>query len=426
MTINELMNSIYRFDILLKNFDTSNPDTRELWRLRKEIFEGFKDVKFEERYERQKAWNNFISLSDTLREKQVLVNKENENFAEEANRKLYNLDKAINGGFIDRNFVKEDFTELRQKMNEIFEIIKLHRWPSKETKSAAWEKFNSLREQLRDKENAFYENIRNKSTKRIEHSSELTDKVLRAINACDPDTPLESLLDILGQLALYATGMGFLFLFIDWLTGNKNEKPENPLKKKSQSLNDIRKFINDNKEDITREDKQKIFSKLDTVQSDLNRAWSDYKEQRENKKHEWERNQRQFLTKLESRLANQVAFKNKLEGFEEKQQNFISKLEQRLSNQQDYLRKQESHLEDLEEKYYSAYSDSFKDRVSDWISETKEKISDIENDIEQIQEKIKEAENNISELPCKIRKLENEIEELEGKIKDIRHNLRDY
>lgn len=423
MTATELLNSINRFDKLLDDFDTSNPDSRELWRLRKEIFAGFKEVRFDEKYERQNAWENFTSLADTLREKQNLVNKENEKFAEEANRKIESLDNSINGGFFGKDLGKEDFAELRQKMNEAFEIIKQHRWPSKEVKNTAWEKFNSLREQLKEKENNFYGNIREKITKRIDHSSELTDKILNTIDACDPDSPLEGLLDLLGKLALYAIGIGFLFDFFDWLTGSKNDKPENPLRIKSQSLKDIRKFINDNKDDITREDKQKIFSRLDTVQSDLNRAWDDYKEQKESKKHEWERKQREFLAKLESRLANQIAFKNKLEGIEEKQQNFLDKLEKRLTNQQDYLKKQEDRLEDLEDKYNDAYSDSFRDKVSGWIEEAKEKISEIENDIEQLEEKIREVENDIEELPDKITNLENDIEELEEKIEEIRRKL---
>ena len=60
MTATELLNSINRFDKLLDDFDTSNPDSRELWRLRKEIFAGFKEVRFDEKYERQNAWENYL------------------------------------------------------------------------------------------------------------------------------------------------------------------------------------------------------------------------------------------------------------------------------------------------------------------------------------------------------------------------------
>lgn len=423
MTTSELLHCIDRFDKLLDDFDTSNPDSRELWRLRKEIFAGFKEVRFDEMNKRQNAWENFTSLSNKLRERQDLVNKENEKFAEEVNRKLDSLDNSINGGFFGNNLGKEDFAELRQKMNETLEIIKQHRWPSKEIKNTAWEKFNSLRVQLKEKENKFYSNIREKITKRIDHSGELTTKILNTIEACDPDSPIEGLLDLLGKLALYATGIGFLFDFLDWLTGSKNDKPENPLRIKSQSLKDIRKFINDNKDNITREDKLKIFSRLDAVQSDLNRAWNDYKEQKESKKHDWERKQREFLSKLESRLSNQISFKNKLEGVQEKQQNYLDKLEKQLTNQQDYLKKQEDRLEDLEDKYNDAYSDSFRDKVSGWIDEAKEKISEIENNIEQLQEKIRVVENDIEELPDKIRKLEGNIEELEENVEEIRHKL---
>lgn len=423
MTAFELLDKIHNLDRLLDNFGSSNPDSRELWGLRKEISAAFKEVRFDERQERQDAWEKFILLCNSLRQKQDEVNRENEKFAEDANRRINDIENSLSEGLFSKSLDKDDFASIKQKLFDTFEIIKQHRWPSKDIKTAAWDKYNLLRDKLREKENKFYSEIREKKTKRIDHSGELTNKILNTIDACDPNTSLDALFDLLGKLALYATGIGFIFDFIDLLTGSKDNKPANPLKVKSQSLKDIRKFINDNKDDITREDKQKIFSRLDIVQSDLNRAWDDYKEQRETKKHEWERKQRDFVGKLESRLSNQISFKSKLENVLNKQQAFVTKLESRLENQQDFLRKIKGQLDDLEDKYNDAHSDSFRDRVSGWIDEKKSKISEVEDDIDQLKDKIRDVENDIEELPDKIRNIENDIEELEKKVDDARGKL---
>jgi archaellum component FlaC len=417
MTRSELLRKIERFEKLLDDFNISNLDSRELWRLRKELFEDFKDVGFDYQHQREEAWEQFMSLGKLLKEKQNSLNEELEKIAEETNEKLDNIDTALFG----RDLSKKDFGEIKEKMNEISFILKKYRWPSREMKDKAWEKSHSLWTKLKEKENKFYGDIKEK---KIDHSAELTTKILYTIDACDPNSAIEVLIALLSKLVLYATGLGFIFDFVDWLTGTK-DKPENPLKIKSQALKDIRKFIHENKDDITKEDKQKIFERLDTVQDDLNQAWVDYKEQKENKKHEWERKQREFLSKLESRLANQIGYKSKLEGVLEKQQNFVEKLEKRLTNQQDYLKKQENRLDDLEDKYNDAHSDNFRDKVSGWIDEAEGKISEVESDIEQLEEKIKDVNNNIEELPDKIRNLENDIEELEGKIEEVRSKLND-
>ncbi|HPV22484.1 MAG TPA: hypothetical protein PK102_12700, partial [bacterium] len=49
------------------------------------------------------------------------------------------------------------------------------RFPSKERRVAAWDKFNSLRDKLREQENEYYTKIRERITKRNNHSDELTE-----------------------------------------------------------------------------------------------------------------------------------------------------------------------------------------------------------------------------------------------------------
>jgi predicted S18 family serine protease len=395
--------------------------------------------------------NKFQNLIDTLRNKQNHVNRENQKFADEADRLIDKLKESIGGGLFSKQLEKEDFSELKGLASEIFDLIKKNRFPSKEQRIAAWDKFNNLRDRLRKEEDEYYSKIREKITKRIDHSQELTNKIINTIDACHPNSSLDDLFELLGKLVLYLTGIGFLIDAVEWLLGIKEEKPKNPLKVKSDALRDVRKFINENKEDITREDKQKIYARLDIVQADLNNAWDEYKKELQRKREEWEerkklreqkqvewerrqkeyqqkkinweKNQREFLEKLADRLEKQNSFKEKLENIYEKQKEFLDKLEKRLDNQQDFLRKLNDQLDDLEDKYSSAWSNNFRDRVSDWIDDKKSKISEVEDDIAGIENKIRDVKNNIDELPNKIRGVEKSIDEIENKIYEVRAKL---
>ena len=437
MTASELENKIDKFSDLLDDFGESTFNSKELWQLQKEIFQNIKETDFYDREDRQNNWNKFQGLVDTLRKKQDDINSENETFADEADRLIDKLKDSIGGGLFSKQLEKADFAELKTLSSEIFEFIKQPRFPSKERRVAVWDKFNSLRDKIREEENEYYTKIREKITKRNNHSEELTEKIISTIDACHPDSPLEDLFELLGKLVLYLTGIGFLMDAVEWLLGIKEEKPKNPLKVKSEALRDVRRFINENKDDITREDKQKIYARLDSVQADINKAWDDYKEElqkkqeewEERKKHneqkkiDWERNQREFLSKLENRLEKQITFKEKLEKVYDNQKEFLDKLESRLDNQKDFLRKLNDQLDDLEDKYSSAWNDNFKDKVSDWIDDKKSKISDVESDIDSIEDKIRDVKNNIDELPDKIRDVEKSIDEIESKIDEVRAKL---
>lgn len=444
MTSSELENKIDIFSDLLDDFGESTFNSKDLWQLQKEIFQNFKETEFSDREDRQSNWNRFQGLVDTLRKKQDDINSENEKFADEADRLIDKLKESIAGGLFSKQLEKADFAELRNLSSEIFEFIKQPRFPSKERRIAVWDKFNNLRDKLRKEEDEYYSKIREKITKRIDHSQELADKIIRTIDACHPDSLLDELFELLGKLVLYLTGIGFLIDAVEWLLGEKDEKPKNPLKVKSDALRDVRKFINDNKDDITREDKQKIYARLDIVQADINKAWDDYKaelgEQKkirekkqiewekrqkefEQKKINWEKNQREFLEKLEDRLEKQIAFKKKLNDILDKQNEFLSKIENRLDNQKDYLTKLNGQLDDLEDKYSDARSDSFRDKVSGWIDETKTKIDKVENDIDSIEDKIRDVKKQIDELEDKISDVEKCIEDIENKIDDVKGKL---
>ncbi len=416
MTSSELESKIDKFRDLLDDFGKSTFNSIELWQLQREIFQNFKETNFYDREDRQNSWNKFQALVDILRKKQEDINIENEKFADEADRFIDKLNDSIGGGLFSKRLEKDDFTELRKLSLEIFEFIKQPRFPSKERRDAVWKKYNNARDKLKELEDEYYSNIREKINKRNSHSEELTEKIIRTIDACHPDSSLEDLFDLIGILVLYLSGIGFVLGAIGLLLGLKEEKPKNPLKIKSDALRDVKKFITENKNEITREDKQKIYRRLDDVQEDLNKAWDVYKaelderkKERERKQVEWEKRQKEFEQKKINWEKKQREFLEKLENILEKQNEFLSKIEKRLDSQKEYLTKLNEQLEDLEDKYSEARSDSFRDKVSGWIDETKSKIDRVENDIDSIEEKIRDVKKSIEDL-------EKKIDEVRGKL----------
>jgi chromosome segregation ATPase len=70
----------------------------------------------------------------------------------------------------------------------------------------------------------------------------------------------------------------------------------------------------------------------------------------------------------------------------------ISKLEDRLDRLESALDHRKNNLSKLEDMRDSAWSDSFRDRVEEWIDEENARISDIESKIDQIKGWISDIE----------------------------------
>lgn len=290
------------------------------------------------------------------------------------------------------------------------------------------------------KEDTFYNQIREDRTKLTEHSSSLTQAILYAIRACHPTAAAEKLADIAVTIA--ALSNPELLNADEPLQDSisKEEiKAQNPLKTKSEGLRDLRKFVIENRDGITREDKQRIFAAIDEVQEDLDKAWAIHKEELQQKRTEWEERQKQrelkhvewkqkqndFLAKLEDRLAKQYAFKEKLAVVYEKQNSFWERLEKRIIHQQDYTQQVHVQLNELEDKYAMTSDSKYREKISEWIKGKYTKIEEVETDIKDMEEKITDAKKNIEELPGRMSEVDKSIEEIQNKIVEVKQNLLD-
>lgn len=73
----------------------------------------------------------------------------------------------------------------------------------------------------------------------------------------------------------------------------------------------------------------------------------------------------------------------------------IEELQGKLSKAESALEHQQSHLSDLRSQYYSAWSDSFKERCSGWIDECEARIESIKEHIDRIEGWIREERSKI-------------------------------
>ncbi|MBL7700672.1 MAG: hypothetical protein JNM14_00360 [Ferruginibacter sp.] len=432
MTVTELQDTIEKIEGQL-NAGAAALDSRTISGMRKELFENFKITSFANSQERQEKWTSLQHLLDTLKERQAVLDKESEVFAKEAEAKIAAVGELIAGETSDKTFTKEEIEAIKKQVAETGEFIRQSNWPNKERRTAAWALFKEYRETIRLKEDGYYNQLREEKTRLAEQSSSLTQAILYAVRACHPEAAAEKLTDIAITIAAL-TNPGEA---VQKDIAEEENKSQTPLKTKSEGLRDLRKFVIDNRDGITREDKNRIFTAIDEVQEELDKAWTVYKEELQQKKEEWEERKKQrevkheewrlkqndFLARLEDRLAKQYAFKEKLAVVYEKQNSFWERLEKRIINQQDYIQQINAQLNDLENKYAVTSDSKYREKLSEWIKGKYTRIEEVEADIKDMEQKIADAKMNIEELPGKISDVEKSIEEIQNKILEVKQNL---
>lgn len=440
MTTTDLTGTIERMQILLQAGNIETLDSRAVSNLRKELFENFKLTSFANSQERQQYWNQLQLLLDTLKERQTALDKESEKFATEAEKLIDKVKDALGDGTDGAVLTKEAIESLKKQVSETAGFIRQSNWPNRERRTAAWDRFKSYRDALKEQEDHFYNQLREERAKLAEQSSALTQAILYAIRACHPEAATEKLYDITATIAALSDSGSNTSETIE-PAETVNELHDNhshtPLKTKSEGLRDLRKFVIENRDTITREDKQRIFAAIDEVQSDLDNAWAAHKEalqqkknaweerqkEREQKHTAWEQKQKDFLAKLEDRLNKQHGFREKLTVVYEKQNAFWERLEKRILHQQDYIRQLHEQLNELENKYAVTTDSKYREKLSEWIKGKYGKIEEIEADIKDMEAKIIDAKNNIADLPGRIAEVEKSIEEIQLKIAEVNQNL---
>lgn len=432
MNLQELQQKIDQLSKSLDGFGSTNFNSRDVWNLRKEVYDGFRTTNFPSQEEKQEVWNKIQTVFDLLKQCQEDVNKANEAFAIEVEKKIEAIRESSN--LSDQIWDKDKFSSIKDALNEVLTLTKESRFPSKERKEEVWAKFSQLRDKVREQENAFYAKIQEQKNK---HSHEITTELMRIIEACHPDSALNHFVSPIEKLKPYLAENDMEYTGFDWLLALPEEKAKSPLKVKSDGLRELRRFLTEHRESITKEDRQDLYSYLEEIQEALDKAWTLYKDTLQKRQEEWEerkknqelqssewrKKQEEFLQRLEINKKKQLEFKEKLLSSVNGQQDFLRRLKSRLESQESFIAKLKEQIDELDGKYAIAKSESFKERVIEWKNEKKAKIEDVEVDIKNIQHKMQDVENSIEVVPAKIKDVERSIHEIDSKIEEVKSKL---
>ena len=437
MTTLELQQKIDKFDELIKGFGDESFNSKILWQMKSEISEHFRGTMFADADEKKTAWDRFESLAQSLKDKQDAVTLDNEKFAEEAEQLVNRIVEIIGEGFYINNPEKEAITELKGLIEKAFDYFKQSRWPSKERRTKVWDNFNGVREKLRKEEDSFYSVLREKKVAQTERSHQLSSIILETIDACHPDSSTTILFQLLQQLTAHLISIGFTEESVAWILVNKEAEPRTPLKMKSEGLREVRKLLNENREDITRDDKQRIYAKLEEISTELNKAWDIHREEQQKKQAEWEerkklgevkradwlKKQGDFLKVLEEKLEKRTSDKVNLERILVSKKDFLTRQQGRLQNQIGFLQKIREDLADMQEKINTAWTDTFKERMTEKIAFKETKIIEVSTDIEEVKVKITDVEKDVIDITEKLANIDKSVEELAQKIEEVKKNL---
>lgn len=272
---------------------------------------------------------------------------------EDVDKKIRQLDSGISsaqGMFIGST--REDWESVFELMKEIqADFNSKVKYPTREEREAAWQKFCSLRSEAHEKSK--------KNTG--ERSDYRMIEINRELRAADWD----AISDEFGDVITFYTAV----------------TTKETMKEKGQHLHEAGQLLSKHKHEMTREHKQEVFERIKRIREQHDIFWGRVREANEEKQRVWEQKQREFEDR---RDRAKDAIRANLE-----------KNKEQLRKAKDALERQEDHRRDLEDKISSAYSDGFRERAEGWLDEANDKIADIESHIERIEGWIGEGRDKL-------------------------------
>ena len=283
---------------------------------------------------------------------------------EKLDKKIAELESKI--GFacnIFGSYNKSKWSSILDLCKEINDDFKNIRYPKKEERSIAWQKFFDLRHKAYQEKNNQIANL-SKSRKR---------ELYIMLNHLKHDWLADFLI---GEILFF----GFL-----------KTKAED-MKWSGKKLNEAGAYFKSVKHEMTREDKAEIHQLFVDIRSNHDLFWLKYKKtsqvnyesrKKENQK-AWEEKQRAWEEKKEKgrRIKNSI-------------ENNLSKNKDKLNKAIDALDRVKDSRRNLRDKISESYSDNWKSKAENWLDEMDNKISDIESSIDRIKDWISEDKNKL-------------------------------
>ena len=266
------------------------------------------------------------------------------------------------------------------EIRSIGQTFKESRFPTVQDRQSAWDRFQSIIANVK----ACQQRAKERFEDRVRESNYHLEQIL---SYAERATPSSGSADVL--LAICTGGLSVLIKEgISAILGPFDDR-KFELQKCSEAMKEGWAYLSQNKEQMFGKDKQKAFEALTTASETLNEAWNEWKSAKREAIEQYHAEKR---AAWEARQAKREAWMAKKEAWEERMRENISKLEDRLDRLENALNRRQSNLSKLESMRDSAWSDSYRDRVEEWIDEENERISDIERKIDQIKEWISDME----------------------------------
>lgn len=281
----------------------------------------------------------------------------------EVNRNISRLESMLPGIF---DFGKPDWKAIWNQIRVTGQSFKGSKFPSKEEHESAWNKFQNLVDKVKAKQAESQKDW----DKKKDESERLREMILYQARSARPyDSGLADL--------ILTIATGGVNLLLNAIMGPFDEEKQ-MLKSCGEQLQKGWAMLRDNKDKMLGKDKGVVFEALNETKELLDRRWESYKAQRQRA---WDEYQREHASKRHN--------------WEQKIESNIRSLEERREKLNSVLAHKERHLDELHDKLREAWSDDYRSRVSDWISEEESSIADIKDKLSNIEDWIYENKDRL-------------------------------
>jgi hypothetical protein len=244
------------------------------------------------------------------------------------------------------------------------------RYPTRDDHQRAWDRFQSLVGEVKAAQAELRQNFDNRAAASERHKN----RILAYADAAYPSHLATTVFEIV-------TGGFIVRPVLDAVLGGHSDPWLETLQQCSTALKAGWQYLSDWKREIFRSDADEAVQALRKAQAILNEEWAKFKGA---KQAAYDARQQLRQERDEKRAA-----------FRERVHARIDNHESRIDRLKDVLNHKRSHLDDLYGKRSSARSDSFRDRVDEWIREEEQAISDIEDKIDRLRRWIDEERSRL-------------------------------
>lgn len=308
----------------------------------------------------------------------------------ELDQLIRHLDASVHDSAPQRGYWKELWSLIRQIGREFKET----RYPELEDKNRAWSRFQGLVEAAKAKSEESRSGFHNKERDRDDRktrSKRLAEELCSRANLARPLSANER---AIGDIVFFPVKM--LASAFTRLTESEPtsylEEVRAELAECGENLKKAWEAFTIEKDSLLPDDRRQVYETLSGIQQVLDGAWNTWKSQKtrayEERQVRWEQRQQEKANRKREAEERRQQFVESVHGN-------IANLEERRSEAQVKLERQQEVLEDLRNKYDTAWTDSFREKVSGWIDERELHISRLTEKIKRLSSWIDDARRKL-------------------------------